>query len=65
MPAVELVDGLAARAAVGAVVVYEQVARDGDQPGADAGLRRVVARPGLERTLEGQLREVLGVGAVA
>ena len=65
VPAVELVERLLAGAAVGAEVVDEQVARDDDEPRADARLVRVVARPRLQRALEGQLREVLGVGAGA
>ena len=65
MPRVELVEGLLARAAVRPEVVDEQVAGDDDEPRADACLRRVVARPGLQRALEGLLREVLGVGAGA
>jgi hypothetical protein len=65
MPRVQLVQRLLARAAVGAEVVDEQVARDDDEPRADARLRRVVARPRLQRALEGLLREVLGVGAGA
>ena len=61
----EPVERLIAAGAVGPEVIDEQVARDDQQPCADARLRRVVTLPRAQGAFEGLLRQVLGVCATA
>src|SRR5215203_4725944 len=58
-----VLDRLLAGGAVPPVVVDQQVVGDRDQPGAGAGAIGVEAPPGAHGALEGELGQVLGIGA--